>query len=195
MSLCCPWILKRCPHFTDVCAQDRSVSSIERWEEKILQIKTPSVYSWDPVFRIWSSWGSSLGWSVTMGEEATAHPEVKPLLCKRQDTELLHHLIPSAHGRIKEQSHYPSPPFFFFSQRRKLFSGKRWNYLFRNLHCHWGLSPCDLIAEFNPYALGQQNNTVVPIEQTWEMQWKKGKGEGEKWEDNGECMGWTSHRE
>lgn len=114
MSLCCPWILKRCPHFTDVWAQDGSVSSIERWEEKILQIKTPSVYSWDPVFRIWSSWGSSLGWSVTMGEEATAHPEVKQDLCKRQDTQLLHHLIPSAHGPIKEQSHYPSPPFFFF---------------------------------------------------------------------------------
>lgn len=49
-----------------------------------------------------------------MGEEATAHPEVKHVLCKRQDTQLLHHLIPSAHGPIKEQSHYPSPPFFFF---------------------------------------------------------------------------------
>ena len=67
------------------------------WKMELLQIKTPRVNSRVFAFCV----DQLVGSGQSPGGEATAHPEVKHLLCKKHGTHTPHHLILSAHGSIR----------------------------------------------------------------------------------------------
>ena len=62
MSLCHPWIFKRQPHFSDVWAQDRGVSSFWNMENGNSPDKTPKCLFLRLCFLCGPAWGF---WSVT----------------------------------------------------------------------------------------------------------------------------------
>jgi len=97
---------------------------------------------------------------------------------------------------IKEQSYYPSPPLFFPQRRRHFLSEKRWNLLPRHLHWHCGLSPWNgSNCKVQPLCPRPTEGHHCLHWANLRMWWKTGKEEGEKWEDNGERVSWTGHRE